>query len=87
LNIVTPQKRIPFLTWSAERGQRLILAENVRGAEKTHLIATTKSDPNKREGEFTLKKPTAGFPPGQYRVEIWQAGKMIYSEKFEIKSE
>jgi hypothetical protein len=63
------------------------IAENVRGAEKTHLIAATKSDQNKREGEFTLKKPTAGFPPGQYHVEIWQAGKMIYSEKFEIKTE
>ena len=50
------------------------------------LVATTKSEGDKREGEFSLKKPTAGFPAGQHRVEIWQAGKMIYSEKFEIKS-
>ena len=34
-----------------------------------------------------MTKPSAGFPPGQYRIEIWQSGKMIYSEKFEIKSE
>jgi hypothetical protein len=32
-----------------------------------------------------LKKPAAGFPPGRYRIELWQSGKMIYSEKFEIK--
>jgi hypothetical protein len=63
------------------------IAENVRGAEKNHLVATTKSAGDKREGEFSLKRPTAGFPPGQYRVEIWQVGKMIYSEKFEIKGE
>jgi hypothetical protein len=63
------------------------IAEDVPGAEKNHVIATSKSEPDKREGEFGLTKPIAGFPPGQYRVEIWQAGKMIYSEKFEIKSE
>jgi hypothetical protein len=55
--------------------------------EKDHLIATAKSDPGKANGEFTLKKPTAGFPTGEYRMEIWQAGKMIYAEKFEIKSD
>jgi hypothetical protein len=63
------------------------IAENVRGAEKNHLIVTSKSESDKTEGEFNLKKPTAGFPPGQYRVEIWQSGKMIYSEKFEIKGD
>ena len=63
------------------------IAENVAGVEKDHVIAKSKSEPNKREGEFTLKKPTAGFPPGQYRVEIWQSGKIIYSEKFEIKAQ
>jgi tetratricopeptide (TPR) repeat protein len=63
------------------------IAEDVPGVEKNRVIATSKSETDKREGEFTLKKPTAGFPPGQYRVELWQAGKMIYSEKFEIKSE
>jgi hypothetical protein len=63
------------------------IAENVSGADKNHLIATTKSDADKRDGEFSLKKPTAGFPPGQYRIELWQAGKMIYSEKFEFKQD
>ena len=63
------------------------IAEAVPGVEKNHVIATSKSDADKREGEFSLKKPTAGFPTGQYRVEVWQTGKMIYSEKFEIKSD
>jgi hypothetical protein len=63
------------------------IAEEVAGVEKNHVIATAKSEPNKQSGQFSLTTPTAGFPPGQYRVEIWQAGKMIYSEKFEIKSE
>jgi hypothetical protein len=49
------------------------IAVRVGGVEKDHLIATAKSDPGKANGEFTLKKPTAGFPPGQYRVEIWRA--------------
>ncbi|HWX16119.1 MAG TPA: hypothetical protein VNY07_05980 [Chthoniobacterales bacterium] len=63
------------------------IAEEVAGVEKNHVIATAKSDPNKQSSQFSLTKPSAGFPPGQYRVEIWQRGKMIYSEKFEIKSE
>ena len=63
------------------------MAENVGGAEKNHLVAATKSDAEKRDGEFSLKKPTAGFPPGTYRIEIWQSGKIIYHEKFEIKGE
>jgi hypothetical protein len=63
------------------------MAEDVPGAEKNHVIGTAKSDPTKTEGEFSLTKPSAGFPPGQYRVEVWQSGKMIYSEKFEIKSD
>ena len=63
------------------------IAEDAAGTEKNHLIATGKSEPDKNEGEFTLKKPTAGFPPGQYRIEIWQSVKMIYSEKFEIKAQ
>jgi hypothetical protein len=60
------------------------IAADVADVEKNRVIATTKSEPGKNEGEFTLKKPMAGFPSGQYRVEIWQTGKMIYSEKFEI---
>ncbi len=64
-------------------GIRWIAAE-VSGVEKDHLIATAKSEPNKQSGQFSLTKPTAGFPPGKYRVEIWQNSKEIYREPFEI---
>jgi hypothetical protein len=64
---------------------RWIAVDIGRPDMEDHLIATDKSEPNKTEGEFSLTKPMAGFPPGQYRVEIWQTGKMIYSEKFEIE--
>lgn len=60
------------------------IAAAVNGVEKNHLIATSKSDTGKREGEFSLKKPATGFPAGQYRVEIGQSGKEIYRELFEI---
>jgi hypothetical protein len=63
------------------------IAEDVAGVEKDHVIATAKSEPNMQSGQFSLTKPTAGFPQGKYRVEIWQAGKMIYGEKFVIKSD
>ncbi len=60
------------------------IAEEVTGVEKDHVIATAKSDLNKQSGQFSLTKPTAGFQPGKYRVEIWQAGKDIYRESFQI---
>ena len=60
------------------------IAEDVDGVEKDHVIATAKSEPNKQSGQFSLSKPTAGFPPGKYRVEIWQSGKEIFREPFKI---
>ncbi|MGH8102196.1 MAG: hypothetical protein ACREIW_12925, partial [Chthoniobacterales bacterium] len=65
-------------------GVRWIAVDTKGAAPPDHLIATSKSDPDKTEGRFTLKPPQAGFPPGQYRVEIWQSGKEIYREPFEI---
>jgi hypothetical protein len=59
-------------------------AEDVSGIEKDHVITTAKSEPKKQSGQFLLAKPTAEFPPGNYRVEIRQAGKKIYRESFEI---
>jgi hypothetical protein len=60
------------------------IAEDVPGVERNHVIATAKSEPNKQSGHFSLTKPTAGFPTGKYRVEIWQSGKEVYREEFEI---
>lgn len=63
------------------------IAVDVKNVEKDHVITTTKSGPGKTNGQFSLSAPTNGFPPGQYRVEIWQTGKMIYTEKFEVESQ
>lgn len=60
------------------------IAAEVPGVEKDHVIGTSKSVSGEREGEFTLKRPTAGFPPGKYRVEIWQNGREIFREPFQV---
>ena len=54
-------------------------------APNDHVILSDKSEPNKTAGEFTLTKPTSGFPPGRYRVELRKAGKIIYEEEFIIR--
>jgi hypothetical protein len=62
------------------------IAADVAGVEKDHSIATARSEAGQAKGESILKKPTAGFPAGHYRIEIWQTGRMIYSEKFDIQN-
>jgi hypothetical protein len=54
-------------------------------APKNHIISSSKSEAGKTAGEFTLTKPINGFPPGKYRVELQQAGKIIYKEDFSIQ--
>jgi hypothetical protein len=63
---------------------RWIAADTGGAAPKDTVITTSKSDAGKTEGTFTLSKPTNGFPPGSYRIEIWQSGKIIHSEAFSI---
>ena len=65
-------------------GARWIAADTGGVAPPNRLISSSKSEPGRTEGSFTLGKPTDGFPPGKYRVEIWQAGKKIFEEQFEI---
>jgi hypothetical protein len=71
------------------RGQplevRWIAADTGGAAPKDHVISSSKSDSGKTAGEFTLSKPTQGFPPGKYRVELRQAGKLIYTQDFIIR--
>ena len=64
---------------------RWIAADTGGVAPKDHIISSSKSELGKTEGAFTLSKPTAGFPPGKYHVELWQGGKMIYTEDFSIQ--
>jgi hypothetical protein len=64
---------------------RWVAADTGGVAPKDHVISSSKSEPGKTAGEFTLSKPTNGFPPGTYRLELLQGGKIIYSETFEIR--
>ncbi|MGZ8939589.1 MAG: hypothetical protein ACXW32_10305 [Limisphaerales bacterium] len=64
---------------------RWIAADTGGVAPNNHVISSSKSEPGKTEGKFTLSKPTNGFPPGKYRVELRQAEKIIYQEDFIIQ--
>ena len=63
---------------------RWIAADTGGVAPKDHVISSSKSEPSKTEGTFSLSKPTSGFPPGKYRIELRQGGKIIYAEDFMI---
>ncbi|HEV8618392.1 MAG TPA: hypothetical protein VGQ70_02760, partial [Candidatus Udaeobacter sp.] len=85
---------IPKLTfeWKLSRGasgepveSRWVAADTGGVAPKDHVISSSKSEPGKTEGTFTLSKPTSAFPPGKYRIELRQAGKLIYTEDFSIR--
>ena len=64
---------------------RWIAADTGGVAPKDHVISSSKSEAGKPPAEFTLSKPTTGFPPGKYRVELQQAGRIIYKEDFSIQ--
>jgi hypothetical protein len=64
---------------------RWIAADTGGVAPKDHVISSSKSEPGKTEGAFTLSKPTSGFPPGKYRVELRQADKIVHQEDFSIQ--
>jgi hypothetical protein len=64
---------------------RWIAADTGGVAPKDHVISSSRSEPGKTEGKFTLSKPTSGFPLGKYRIELRQGGKLIYAEDFMIR--
>jgi hypothetical protein len=64
---------------------RWIAADTGGVAPKDHVISSSKSEAGKTAGEFTLSKPTRGFPPGRYRIELRQGNKLIYAEDFSIQ--
>jgi hypothetical protein len=64
---------------------RWIAADTGGIAPQDHVISSSKSEAGKREGVFSLSRPTNGFPPGKYRLELRQADKLIYTEDFDIR--
>jgi tetratricopeptide (TPR) repeat protein len=63
---------------------RWIAADTNGAAPANYEIAASESAANAGEGRFTLKAPTDGFPPGKYRLDIWQSSKKIHTEEFVI---
>lgn len=66
---------------------RWIAADTGGAAPRDHVIATASSAPGKTKGEFTLSKPSQGFPPGSYCIELRQNEKLVHTETFEIKKD
>jgi hypothetical protein len=57
---------------------RWIAADTGGVAPKDHVISSSKFEAGKTEGQFTLSKPTNGFPVGKYRIELRQADKLEF---------
>jgi len=64
---------------------RWIAADTSGAAPPDYLVAAAHSEPGKSSGQFTLTRPAAGFPPGAYRLELWQSGRLRYTERFTVR--
>jgi hypothetical protein len=83
-------KRLVF-RWKLREGEteipleaRWIAADTGRKAPSNHRISSSKSAAGKVSGEFTLTAPAQGFPPGQYRLELWHKGQQVHTEEFQV---
>jgi len=63
---------------------RWIAVDIGRADMQNHVIATSHSASVQAIDDFVLKRPTAGFPPGKYKVEIRENEKTLFSQPFEI---
>ena len=61
-------------------------AESVTGiAPNTHIDeAEVQAGGGRNDGTFNLSRPSAGWPPGRYRVELYLAGLLAETLRFEI---
>lgn len=63
------------------------IVEDTSGAVPAdHRITTDLGDSGAKSGEFHLSAPQTGFLPGEYRVELWHAGRRIAVCRFRIES-
>ena len=49
--------------------------------------ATINADGDTDDGVFSLSKPTNGWPPGKYRIEIYVGDELITTAKFTVNGE
>jgi len=85
-----PQLNAFFQTTGTHKGDKLrgiwIASDVGNAAPKDTNIAeaTLDADTDNFHGAFTLTKPNKGWPPGQYRVEIYLNGTLVTTEKFTV---
>jgi hypothetical protein len=81
-----------FKTEGAKRGDKMrgvLIAEDVGAvAPANTAVSETKIDMegDTQDGDFNFSKPTKGWPPGKYRVEIYLNDKLVTSAKFTVKA-
>lgn len=81
-----------FRTSGVEKGQKLRaiwIAEDVgeAAAKETKIDeATLTADEDNYYGAFSLSKPTNGWPPGEYRVDIYAGDKLATTVNFTIQA-
>jgi hypothetical protein len=86
----TPQIYASFTTLGTKKDDRLRgvwIAEDVgNAAAKDSKIdeATVTGDKDNFSGSFSLSKPTKGWPPGDYRLEIYAGDDLVKTADFEI---
>ena len=81
-----------FRTKGTEKGDKLRsvwIAEDVGDAAPANTKideASLAADQDDFSGAFSLSKPTKGWPPGKYRVEIYAGDDLAETLKFTIKA-
>ena len=82
-----------FCVWTVDANQGaeargVWIAEDVgKVAEPNHkIIEASVKVPFSRQGNFSLSKPTNGWPVGKYRLEIYISSKLVKSVPFSVKA-
>ena len=74
---------------SGDKIRGVLIAEDVGKAAppNTKVFETTlEMDADDEQGDFNFSKPTDGWPPGKYRVEVYVNDKLVDTVKFTIQA-
>jgi hypothetical protein len=86
----TPKLYCMFQTEGLSSGDKIRgvwIADDVGEAAEKHTKIDEKTitaDGDTDDGVFSLSKPTKGWPPGKYRVEIYVGDDLVTTAKFSI---
>ena len=79
-----------FQTTGAKEGDKLRavwIAEDIGKAAPANTKISEKTltlEGDTKDGDFSVSKPTKGWPAGQYRLEIYANDKLVTTDKFNI---